>query len=198
MAMFDTGSPEYLAISPPDFEGAKRAGGNGQTSSGYGSLGGSLGGQAPNGNQRQAHLETMSIGAMELGRVGATLRESPPSLLGASILEHFVVTLDARSESAYFDKYREGPFARSSFGFSLAFDAEIAIALVWDDSPAAKAGLRAGQRLISINGVATTSSCEGIQRALRAMSGQTIQVTWDAGTATLPRRQILRGIDTGR
>ena len=186
-AMFDTGSPEYLSISPPDFEGARRAGGVGRTIAGYGSPGGSLGGQAPHGKQLQGELKTLSIGGVALGRVGATLRESPPSLIGASLLEHFIVTLDARSESAYFDPYREGPFARQSFGFTLAFDDGIAVALVWEDSPAAKAGLRAGLHLTSINGGATTSSCDGIQKALKAMSGETVQLEWEGGAATLTR-----------
>lgn len=187
-AMFDTGSPAYLAISPPDFAGAKRAGGIGRIISGYGSLGGTLAGQAPSGDQLQAELKTFSIGDVGLGRVAAIRRESPPSLIGASILEHFVITLDSRSGSAYFSKYREGPFSRPSFGFSLAFDEQILVALVWDDSPAAKAGLRAGQHLTSINGMATTLSGDGIRRALKAMSGQTIELEWEGGAATLTRK----------
>ncbi len=129
----------------------------------------------------KAMLDTGSPGYLTI------MRESPPSLIGASILEHFVVTLDARSESAYFDSYRKGPFARPSFGFSLAFDDEISVALVWDESPAAKAGLRGGHHLTRINGVATEISCDGIERALRAMSGETVELEWEGGAATLTR-----------
>jgi predicted aspartyl protease len=111
-AMFDTGSPTYMAISPPDFEGAKQAGGIGKTLSGFGSAGGSLGGQAPNARQTRAELKTLAIGDVALGRVDATLRESAPSLIGAMLLDHFVVTLDTKSELAYFDVYRDGPFKR--------------------------------------------------------------------------------------
>jgi hypothetical protein len=184
-AMFDTGSPTYMAISPPDFEGAKQAGGIGKTLSGFGSAGGSLGGQAPNATQTRAELKTLAIGKISLGRVDATLRESAPSLIGAMLLDHFVVTLDAKSELAYFDVYRDSPFKRPSFGFSLGFDDGISVALVWDDSPAAEAGLRVGQALTSINGEATDASCDSMRRALNAMSADTIVLQWDGGSAVL-------------
>mgnify|MGYP003644381981 CR=1 FL=1 len=187
-AMIDTGSPGYLTISPQDIEGAKRAGGIGGAISGYGSLGGSMGGQAQNGKQLQSELKTLSIGNLDLGQVVAVLRESSPSLIGTSILQHFIVTLDIRSKSAYFEKYREGPFDQSSFGFAFSPEGKgLKVSLVWDDSPAANVGLRAGQHLISINGVTTTSSCAGIQSALQAMSGKTIELKWEGGAATLSR-----------
>ena len=191
-AMFDTGSPGYLTISPPDFEGAKRAGGISEIVSGRGSLGGSLGGQAPNGDQVRAGLKSFSVGDVELDGVVATVRESPPSLVGASILEHFVVTLDARSGAAYLDKYREGPFVRPSFGFSLSYEPDVSVSLVWDNSPAAKAGLRVGQRLTAINGIEVASSCDGIERALRAMDEQTIRLEWEEGAAVLTRDSSAR------
>jgi predicted aspartyl protease len=184
-AMFDTGSPTYMAISPPDFEGAKKAGGIGKTLSGFGSAGGSLGGQAPNATQTRAELKTLAIGKISLGRVDATLRESAPSLIGAMLLDHFLVTLDAKSKIAYFDVYRDGPFKRPSFGFSLGFDDGISVALVWDDSPASEAGLRVGQALTSINGEATDASCDSVRRALNAMSADTIVLQWDGGSAVL-------------
>lgn len=186
-AMFDTGSPEYFAISPADFEGAKQAGGIGGTLSGFGSPGASLGGQAASAKQLQGELKTLSVGRVDLGPVFAVLRELSPSVIGAAILQHFVVTLDAASESAYFDQYREGPFAQESFGFSLAFDAGISIALVWDDSPASEAGLRAGQAVTAINGAPTTFSCDGIKSVLRAMSAETIELEWEGGSVTLDR-----------
>lgn len=186
-AMFDTGSPGYFAISPPDFEGARRAGGIDNVTAGFGSLGGALGGQAPNGKQLRGELVSLSIGGIRLGRVDAHLRESPPSLIGASILEHFIVSLDARSQTAFFEEYREAPFSRRSFGFALGFDQAISVSLVWEDSAAAKAGLRAGQRVTSINGTDTEFSCGGIRRALQAMAGETIEIAWEGGAAELAR-----------
>jgi membrane-associated protease RseP (regulator of RpoE activity) len=188
--MLDTGSPEYLAISPADLEGAKRNGGVGKTVSGYGSSGGSLGGRAPDMAQQQLELKSLSIGTLSLGRVAATLRESAPSLIGASVLEHFVVTLDSRSQSAYFESYRDGPYARSSFGFSLDFEDAVTVSRVWDDSPAANAGLKVGQRIASINDQAAETSCAGIRRAMQAVAdsaSDSITLEFNGESRTLKR-----------
>ncbi|WLQ12676.1 aspartyl protease family protein [Hahella aquimaris] len=191
-AMFDTGSPEYLAVSPPDFEGAKRNGGVSASLSGAGSLGGSLGGAAPDKEQLQVQFNNLSIGNVELGQVGALLREAPPSLIGASVLEHFIVTLDSRSSSAYFLPYRNGPFSRSSYGFGLNFEETPTVSLVWDDSPAKAAGLKVGLHITSINGEPANTSCVGIRSAMRAMSeGDVIELTWEGGAAKLKRERTL-------
>lgn len=187
-AMFDTGSPTYFAISPDDFEGAKRGGGIGRILSGYGSSGSSLGGQAPNSDQLQAELKTLFLGEIALGRVGAIRRESSPSLIGAKLLEHFVVTFDSKSGVAYFTKYNDGPLADSSFGFSLAFNEGISVALVWDKSAAAMAGLCPGMALTSINGKETELSNEGIQSAISALQGNDIHLEWIGGSATLTQK----------
>jgi S1-C subfamily serine protease len=122
-----------------------------------------------------------------MGRVNTVLRELSPSLIGASILEHFIVTLDSKSETAYFEQYRGSPFIRDSFGFSLALDEGISVSLVWEKSPAAEAGLHPGQRITAINGVPTESSCDGVRSALRAMSNDRIELEWEGGAATLSR-----------
>lgn len=190
-AMFDTGSPAYFAISPEDLKGTKKAKGIGKTITGFGSPGGSLGGQAPNSDLLQAELKTLSIGKLNLGRVGAIQRESAPSLLGAGILKHFVVTLDSKSKTAYLEKYADGVFAHPSFGFTLSFDKEISVAAVWDNSPAKTAGLYPGLQLNSINGVRTELTCEGISRAIKAMEAQEITLKWNNGSTTLTKKNYI-------
>lgn len=187
-AMFDTGSPEYLAISPADFEGARRNEAVGRTVAGTGSLGASLGGLAPRKDQLLVLLKKLEVGNLELGRVSAPLRESSPSLVGASVLEHFVVTLDARNSAAYFDQYRDGPFLRPSYGFGLDFEDRAEVSIVWDGSPAEAAGLRVGQHVTAINGKPADTSCDGIRDAMRAMSdGNAIELEWDGGGEKLTR-----------
>lgn len=191
--LFDTGSPEYLAISPADFEGARRNGAVRKTVSGVGSLGGSIGGRAPHKDQLLVELKSLTIGEVQLGGVSAPLREASPSLIGASLLDHFVVTLDARTSSAYFDQYRDGPFVRPSYGFGLSFEESPSISLVWEDTPAAAAGLRVGRRVTAINGQPASASCEGIRSALRAMSdGDAIELQWEGGAQTLTRKRSTR------
>lgn len=168
-AMFDTGSQEIFTLSPPDFEGARRNEAINGTTKGEGSSGGSIGGAAPAGKQLRAHLASLSIGARELGRITAPLRASPPSLIGASVLDHFVVTLDTRNSTAWFDRYNAAAPAQASYGFGLGFADDVHVSLVWDDSPAAKAGLEVGDRIKAINGQATDNSCPAIRHALSAM-----------------------------
>lgn len=191
-ALFDTGSPEYLAISPPDFDGARRNNGVRKTISGTGSIGGSLGGPAPKKDQLMVQLKTMAVGDNQLGNVGALLRESAPSLIGASVLEHFVVTLDSKDSAAYFDQYRGAPFTRRSYGFGLSFGEAPTVSLVWEDSPAEAAGLRVGQTVISINGQPTSSSCDGIREAMRAMSdGETIDLERDGSVGSTALKKVI-------
>ncbi len=187
-AMFDTGSPAYFAISSADLQGAKDAGGIGKTVPGFGSAGGSLGGQAPNADQLQAELKGVSIGKIKLGRVGAVKRELSPSLIGAGILGRYVVTLDVKSQSAYFSKYAAGDLVSSSFGFTLAFNGGISVAAVWDNSPAKEAGLYPGLQFTEINGVEPAYTCAGIQEALQAMQADEINLAWETGATSLTRK----------
>jgi hypothetical protein len=187
-AMLDTGSPTYFAISPDDYAGTAKAGGIGKKASGYGSLGGSLGGQAPDGDQLQVELKNLSLGKVPFGRVEAIRRESSPSLIGAKILEHFIVTLDSKSRTAYFFQFNNRMLAQTSFGFSLAFIEGISVALVWDGSEAKAAGLRPGMVLTSINGNRTELSPEGVQQSILALQEQEIHLEWNGGSATLKKK----------
>ncbi|ANM29725.1 hypothetical protein ABI59_09260 [Acidobacteria bacterium Mor1] len=191
-AMFDTGAPTYFTISPPDLAGTERAGGIGRTLTGYGSPGGSLGGQAPAGEQQLVELKALSIDKLKLGRVVAGRRDAPPSLIGARLLERFIVTFDSAAGLAYFTPYGKGDLPSSTFGFTLAFDQRISVGVVWNGTPAHKAGLRAGMPLTSIDGRATQWTPEGLRRALAAMAKDEITVTWEGGSATL-QRSDLRG-----
>ncbi len=186
-AMLDTGSPTFFAISSPDLAGTKKASGISRMVTGDGSPGSSLGGQAPSTELIQVELDQLAIGDLVLGKVVAMGRASPPSLIGARILESFIVTLDSRSKAAYFKRYADEPFARPSFGFSLAFDGEISVGAVWDESPAKAVGLEAGMEITSINGQAVEFTQAGLVRALDAMAGQEIELTWNGGSAKLEK-----------
>lgn len=191
-AMLDTGSPEYMAISPPDFEGARRNDGVGKMVEGNGSIGGSIGGAAPDKRQLMMRLESLGIGNVQLGEVDALLRESSPSLIGTAVLEHYVVTLDSKNATAYFDQYRDAPFVRSSYGFGMNFEDAMSVSLVWNDSPAAAAGLRPGRQVKSINGEPVEASCGGLRKTMHAISaGDTLDIEWEGGKATLNREAAI-------
>ncbi|WP_028671185.1 aspartyl protease family protein [Saccharospirillum impatiens] len=187
-AMFDTGSSEYLTLSPMDRDGAARDGGIGRTVSGSGSLGQSLGGAAPVTRLQSVRLNEVSVGSIELGAVDAPVRSLAPSLIGASLLNHFVVTLDARANTAYFDAYEPGPFQRGTFGFGLQFDGDVTVSQVWADSPADAAGMAVGDRVTSINDKAVTASCEDMRHTMRLMAdAEQLDVEWEGSRQTLTR-----------
>ncbi|UCZ56377.1 aspartyl protease family protein [Desulfurispirillum indicum] len=190
-AMLDTGSPTFFSISSPDLSGTKKANGIGKTLYGYGSAGRSLGGQSPDTELLQVELINLAIDKIKLGRVVAVSRDLSPSLIGAKILERYIVTLDSRSESAYFREYADGLFAESSFGFSLAFNNNISIGAVWENSPAKAAGLQSGAELISINGAEVELTKDGLLRAAKAMEGQEIELVWKGGAAKLTRKYLI-------
>ncbi len=187
-AMFDTGSPHVVAISPPDLGGAQRGGAVTGVTHGRGSPGTSLGGPAPVQDLRRADLESFSVGETTLGPVQAVVREAPPTLIGAPLLEHFVVTLDARNHAAYLDRLGDGPVTRPGFGFALAFDGGITVSQVWSGTAAFDAGLRPGTVVTAINRQLTEPTCDGIRRALDAMSAEEVRLAWDGGESTFTRR----------
>lgn len=187
-AMFDTGSSDYFAISAQDLEGARRNRGVGRVMHGQGAMGASLGGMAAERAQQRVVLRSLDIAGVHLGATEAVLRDGAPSLIGAALLEHFVVTLDVRQRSAWFDRYRDGPHARGSFGLGLNFEDGARISLLWNDSPAAAAGLELGQRISALNDAPLGTDCADIRRAMRALSEDaSITVGWDGGSARLNR-----------
>lgn len=186
--MFDTGATGVFTLSQADYEGIRKQRGIDRIGRGYGSAGGSLGGPAPNRPQVRVLLESLALQTVSLGAVVAPVRQQSPSLFGASLLRHFVVTLDARSETAYLKQTGEPPSPATGFGFRFGFENEITVALVWDESPAAEAGLEIGQVITAINGKAVDGSCDGMRRALDAMAADSIELAWRGGSATLERK----------
>ncbi len=152
-AMFDTGSPEYVALTHRELEDLERTGAieRGALVRGFGSAGESLGGM---GQDREAFLLSLSrlwIGDLELVDVVARSQQEAPTLIGASLLEHYVVTLAYPHKRAFFYKNSEAPLRRSSFGFGPDFDAQaVTASFVWEESPAYGAGIHPGDRLMRI------------------------------------------------
>ncbi|GAA0347696.1 hypothetical protein GCM10009092_10090 [Bowmanella denitrificans] len=193
-AMFDTGSAEYLTLSPQDFDGANRNQAIVKVTAGHGSLGSSLGGQAAVDAQRLASVKTLQLGELVLDNLQAPVREHAPSLLGSALLRHFIITLDSKSQAAYFKAYQQGPYSKEGYGFALSFESlsqntqsyasQPSISLVWQDSPAAKAGLKVGQKVSAIDGMALNGSCDNLRQTQQLLS-ESQQLT-----LTLERQEI--------
>ena len=105
------------------------------------------------GNQEafRLSLSRLWIGELELVDVVARTRQEAPTLIGAGLLEHYLVTLAYPLKRAFFYKYSEAPLQRTGFGFGPDFGApEVTASIVWDESAASAAGIRPGDRLTRI------------------------------------------------
>lgn len=185
--MFDTGATGLFTLSQADYDGIRKHGEFRHVGRGYGSAGSSLGGPAPIKPHVRVALDSVALETLSLGPVVSAVRAQPPSLIGAPMLRQYTVTLDARSQSAFLERVGASPKPAANFGFQLGFEDEVTVALVWEDSPAARAGLEVGQTITAIDGAAVDTTCGGMRRALEAMSADTIELTWSDGSATLER-----------
>lgn len=163
VAMLDTGSPEYVALTMAELEDLERTGAVERSAMvrGFGSAGESLGGV---GQDQEAFLLSLSrlwIGNLELVDVVARTREEAPSLIGASLFEHYVVTLAYPSKRAFFHQSSEAPLRRTTFGFGPDFSPqEVTASFVWDGSPADMAGIHPGDKLSRIGDADLTTISE--------------------------------------
>ncbi len=181
-AMFDTGSAELFSLCPPELESLEKFRGfkRQRRIRGYGSIGESLGGAAPAGELTLVRLQELAVGGVPIGEVVATLRPGVPSLLGADLLRHFVVTLAYPDGKAYFERRAERPGPRATFGFGPTFrDGAAYAGFVWEESSAWHAGLRAGDRLVRIDDVdleaiAADDACPTVRRALQVLDANDV------------------------
>lgn len=98
--------------------------------------------------------------------------------------DQYTVFMDAK-EAEEFDKDLSGTIG-GGIGAEIGVrDDQPTIIRVLDDNPAAKAGLRAGDRIIGVNDEATSSwSVEKVVAAIRGEAGTTVKVTVGRGTVT--------------
>ena len=198
-ALFDTGSPSYFAISDPDMKGSRAAGGLTSTWTGYGSAGASLGGSAPNTTLAKVGLKSLAISDLVLGATVAEVRGLSPSLLGAQLLEHFVITLHHPSKTAFFDAIESGapalPVKPSGFGFGVAYKEVVYISAIWAGSPAAEAGLKVGDVITSVNGAAMSLDQANIRRLTTALAKEKLELVVNGKTVSIAKREFDAGAE---
>ena len=167
-ALFDTGSEEEVVLfdrvadAPP--ARARRV--RGSVVTGTGSEGESAGGRGVARELARFTLEDFRIGtAATPGPLRVTTRAVPPSLVGAGLLDRFVVTLDYPGAAFRLSPRDETAPPRPEPGFALAFTGEgVEVVQLFEGSPAADAGLRLGDRVTAIDGhTLHDGSCESVR-----------------------------------
>lgn len=174
--LFDTGSPDSVvlydrAAASPAVRAAIRPG---SLARGEGSHGVSAGGRGAPGPLERFTLDSFVIGGRQLAPVRATTRVVPPSLVGTGLLASHVVTLDYPGGQAVFAPRADpapAPAAAEAAeaGYALAIaDGAVRVVRLFARSPAARAGLRLGDRIVAIDGVRVpaigpASRCEAME-----------------------------------
>jgi predicted aspartyl protease len=103
-------------------------------------------------------------------------------ILGGDILEHFEVTLDLQHASMYVKPdpgFRPDPYEFVTVGFQFfkVVSGAFSVAAVWTHSPAEEAGLKVGDRILSVNGHPSSDlGLEAFSNQLHAADGTPIVI----------------------
>ncbi|MEM9169895.1 MAG: aspartyl protease family protein [Pseudomonadota bacterium] len=170
-AIFDTGNAEELILFErvAQSDGVRKSMSKKSLQKGRGSDGVSAGGRGAIRDLRRFTLKDASLSAADIGPVRATTRTTAPTLIGAGLLDRFVVTLDYPSNRFVLSE-REKPEPTRPFpGYALSFvDGVATVTQLFEGSPAARAGLRLGDAVTAINARATADlDAESVCQATR-------------------------------
>lgn len=170
-ALFDTGSSDEVTLFARmlDDGSVRDLMVDGATASGRGHQGVSAGGWGEVVDLVRFDLARLGFGTGELTGMRATTRAVPPSLLGAGLLDRYLVTLDYPNGRIVLDERSDPPPPRPEAGYQIAFVGDHAEVLqLYENSPGAKAGLQLGDRVAAVQG-----------RSLAGLSGEEkCSATW--------------------
>lgn len=183
-AMFDTGNSELIQLNKLAYdELIKRGLLDGKITTAFGSFGESAGGGGKNSPYSQFRLEELAIGNLKLDAIDVWTRPIVPTLIGAKILESHIVTLDYAGKQIYFQPFTESELSDDSFGFRSNFeDGKLRISFLTHDSPLAKAGVKVGDQILTINGdnlanISEKTLCSTIEKISAAVRAEKIDLS---------------------
>ncbi|NNU15688.1 hypothetical protein HK107_05070 [Parvularcula sp. ZS-1/3] len=154
-ALFDTGNAGSLILFKEianDRE-VRKAIKRGSDQRGRGSEGVSAGGMGPEVELRRFSLKDLKIGKHTIGKVTASTRQVPPTLLGAGFLSENIVTLDYPGATFSWSPRETPAPSKAHQGFGVSFvDTKPLVVQLFEGSVAAKRGLRLGDEVHSLDG----------------------------------------------
>ena len=179
--LFDTGSSDTVVLFDRVGRDPRVANAMipGTAREGRGSHGVSAAGLGAESDLLRFEIEGMRLGKMELGRHRGTTRSAPPSLIGLGILDTHDVTLDF-SEARILLHPRKRPVTsppHPGYGL-LQVDGEVRVVQLFDGSPAQRAGLRLGDKVVAVDDrtLATgTSNCQTAQWLVEDRPAQSVR-----------------------
>jgi len=153
-AIFDTGNAEELVFFSRVVQdvGVQERMVSGSVRRGQGSDGVSAGGAGPVRDLMRFSLSEMSVGGLPLGPLQASTRDTAPTLLGAGLLDRYVVTLDGVTQRFVLEERVPLRPARREAGYTVTLEeGGTRVTQLFETSPAAGAGLQLGDRVIAID-----------------------------------------------
>ena len=157
-ALFDTGSSEAVTLfaQVADARPVRQRIDADSLREGRGIEGISAGGASAVGDLLRFTLEEFELGGVNLGPLEGTVRQAPPTLVGAGILSRYVVTLDYVN-GEFGLTVRGAPEPRAPHaGYAIGYEnGEARVAQLFEHSPAAEAGLELGDHVVAIDGRST-------------------------------------------
>ena len=152
-ALFDTGNSAVVALFEHivDDRDVRRSIKRGSKRQGEGTEGISAGGMGETVSIQRFVLNDFRIGEQTLTQVRTVTRQTPPTLIGTGILDTHIVTLDYPANTIRLES-RTTPSQRPpGQGFGVMFVENVAtVVQLFEDSPAADAGLRLGDHVLEI------------------------------------------------
>jgi predicted aspartyl protease len=103
-------------------------------------------------------------------------------LLGGDILRQFIVTLDLAKQMIYLKKdprYKRDPYYFSTIGIQFIKEGSgfFTVVAVWVGSPAAEAGVRIGDQILSVNGINTEQmNLDSFSRRIHGPAGTLVRM----------------------
>ena len=153
-AIFDTGNAEELVLFSRVVQdvGVQERMVSGSVRRGRGSDGVSAGGAGPVRDLLHFTLAELSVGEQVLGPLRASTRDSAPTLLGAGLLDRYVVTLDGVTQRFVLEERVTPRTARREAGYTITLEEDgTKVTQLFETSPAAGAGLQLGDRVVAID-----------------------------------------------
>jgi hypothetical protein len=148
--IFDTGSSGAVSLSGPTFRSYLEKHADIKYGRGFGSNSAGLYGAGT--DTTYAAKLNLRMGSLELkDQLVESKREK--GNLGSDFFRDYVVTMDWKNQKMYFVSQGAPAVEWETFGFSTnKQDKQLYVSFLYENSPAARAGLRRGDKIISIDG----------------------------------------------
>ncbi|WP_270087163.1 aspartyl protease family protein [Sphingobacterium sp. SYP-B4668] len=154
-ALFDSGSDKILPLSFATFQKLEKEKAVSVLNKGYGSISSSLFGPGQKGKEYRIHIGSLLINTTHVDGIVATASEyKNKNAIGMGISQYGTITIDYPKKRFYFNPYKavESVNNQSFLGFEAQqMGDSFVISAVYENSPAAKSGLKYGQKIIQID-----------------------------------------------